>query len=215
MIDDLKARCPKGLSVGSRIIQSNDAGLLLPEEKATLLTKDARRLNASGAARFISRQLLAERGVTNFPVERARSGEPIWPKNIVGSLAHDDELAVAAIGCDSDYLGLGIDVEPATPLPNDIKSLVRISEDIDGDDYDTILVDRVLFCAKEAVYKAVYPLDRLILNYDDIRVDLPRRTAYTITGREVFLTVLLNIKVVVVAVLPKLDGQNPASLRGL
>jgi len=193
---------PGEVLLGRRLIHANDRLHLKTEEKATLPANNTKRLDASGAARALSRQVLAEIGINNFSVLRAPTGEPLWPTGIVGSLAHDDEMAVAVIGRAKDYRGLGIDVETAVPLPGDIVSLVRTPEDICGQYDSSALVDRILFCVKEAVYKAVYPLDRIILNYDDIRVDLSREIAYTAT-RKINLNIFFDSKIVVIAVLPQ------------
>lgn len=176
--------------------------LLKPEEKSSLPANNAKRLDASGAARELSRQILAKIGFSNFSVLRAPTGEPVWPDGVVGSLAHDDEMAVAVIGRSKDYLGVGIDVETAVPLPGDIISLVRTPEDICGQYDSSPLADRILFCVKEAVYKAVYPLDRIILNYDDICVDLSKGLANTAT-RKINLNIFVESKVTVVAALPR------------
>ncbi|GLU29349.1 4'-phosphopantetheinyl transferase superfamily protein [Brucella sp. NBRC 12950] len=175
--------------------------LLKPEEKSSLPANNTKRLDASGAARELSRQILAKIGFNNFSVLRSPTGEPLWPNGVVGSLAHDDEMAVAVIGRSKDYLGLGIDIETAVPLPDDIISLVRTPEDICGQYDSSALADRILFCVKEAVYKAVYPLDRIILNYDDICVDLSEGIAYTAT-RKINLNIFVASKVTVVAALP-------------
>ena len=194
---------PHGISVECRVIGNEDYTSLLAEERHSIPTTNLQRLKASGAARYIARGLLAEQDINEFPILRASAGEPIWPQNIVGSLAHDDEVAVAAMGSVQDFLGLGIDVEPATPLPIDIQSLVRTSADKTEDTSGTGLFDRVLFCAKEAVYKAVYPLDRVILNYDDISVDLTTQNATTTTGRRVQLASCMSPRIIVLAYIPR------------
>ncbi|QWK81358.1 4'-phosphopantetheinyl transferase family protein [Ochrobactrum sp. BTU1] len=176
--------------------------LLRPEEQSSLPANNTKRLDASGAARVLSRQILAKIGFNNFSILRSSTGEPLWPKGVVGSLAHDDEMAVAVIGRNKDYLGLGIDIETAGPLPEDIISLVRTPEDICGQYDSSALADRILFCVKEAVYKAVYPLDRIILNYDDICVDLSKSIAYTAI-RKLNLNIFFDSKVTVIAALPQ------------
>ncbi|TIN50339.1 MAG: 4'-phosphopantetheinyl transferase, partial [Mesorhizobium sp.] len=53
--------------------------------------------------------------------------------------------------------------------------------------------------AKEAVYKAVYPLDREVLGYEDITVDLNAGQATTKTGRKARLVYCAAPRVVVLA----------------
>ncbi len=49
------------------------------------------------------------------------------------------------------------------------------------------------------MYKAVYPLDRVFLEFRDIEVDLANRKATTRTGRAVALRTCVSSHVVVVA----------------
>ncbi|EMG51507.1 MULTISPECIES: 4'-phosphopantetheinyl transferase family protein [Brucella] len=199
MIDDFKRLCPEGVSLGYRRVEAGDARFLLAEEQRSLVTKSLPRRDQSGAARFVARQLLASRGWPDAVIGRASSGAPVWPDTIVGSLAHDDEVAVAAIGFSSDYRALGVDVEPALRLPEEIRALVRHADDRTPQGFDEALMDRLLFCAKEAVYKAVFPLDYVMLDYEDICVDLVQGFAETKMGRGVELLYTLNSRISVLA----------------
>ena len=189
---------PEGVRLGCRLIRPDDASLLLPEEQRAIATQAAAARRASGAARHLARGLLTECGYTGAAVGREPSGEPIWPAGLVGSLAHDDEFAVAAIAPCTAFVSLGIDVEPAEPLPPDLSSLVTSRHDVPGQ-ADPRLAARLFFAAKEAVYKAVHPLDRVILNHDDIVVDLDASRARTRAGRMLNLHWCVSPRIVVLA----------------
>ena len=60
---------------------------------------------------------------------------------------------------------------------------------------DDPLRGRLLFAAKEAVYKAVYPLDRVFLEFHDIEVDLALSQAMTRTGRIVALRYCISSRI--------------------
>jgi len=195
----MQAIAPQGVSIACRIIQHGDETQLLAEENATLPARNPVRRRASGAARIAARELLKIHGKGDLAILRGASGEPIWPAGIVGSLAHDDDMAVAAVASSVDFLTVGIDVEPAVPLPEDIAALVKQPGDRLPE--GTSDADRILFCAKEAVYKAVYPLDRVVLNYDDIIVDLQQGHAHTTTGRTVRVAFCRAPKIVALAYL--------------
>ena len=171
---------------------------LLPEEARSIPARQPAVRRASGAARWIAHGLLAELGINDVAIPRAPSGAPVWPEGITGSLAHDDEMAVAAVAPVGHVASLGIDVEPALALPDDILALVAIPADR-TDAADRHLAGRILFAAKEAVYKAVYPLDREILDYEDIAVDLNTGSATTKTGRKLSLAYCVAPRVVVLA----------------
>lgn len=137
--------------------------------------------------------------MNDVAIPRASSGAPVWPMGITGSLAHDEEMAVAAVAPLSTIIGsVGIDVEPAIALPDDIFALVATPDDV-TDAVEPSIAGRVLFAAKEAVYKAVYPLDHDMLDYEDIAVDLNAGLAMTKTGRRVSLTYCITPRVVVIA----------------
>jgi 4'-phosphopantetheinyl transferase EntD len=185
------------LLIGYRLIAPGDEGALLDEEAASISPVTAVR-RASGAARIVARQLLARLGHARFPLRKGASGEPIWPAGIAGSLAHDDTVAVAAVGMQRDVGAVGIDVEPAVPLPPDMLALIATPRELERI-ADDPLRGKLLFAAKEAVYKAVYPLDREFLEFRDIEVDLAGRKAVTRTGRVVALRYDMSSRVLVLA----------------
>jgi 4'-phosphopantetheinyl transferase EntD len=192
------ALAPPGLLIGHRLISPGDEDALLDEEAASIASPVIGVRRASGAARIVARQLLAQLGYARPPLPKGASGEPIWPAGAVGSLAHDDSIAVAAVGRQCDVAAVGIDIEPAMPLPPDMLELVATPKELQkiGDDP---LRGKLLFAAKEAVYKAVYPLDRLFLEFRDIEVDLAGRKAMTRTGRVLALRYCTSSHVLVVA----------------
>lgn len=194
----LAAIAPHGVRTGCRLIQSGDEAHLLPEEARSLPARQPAMRRASGAARWIAHRLLADIGCKDAAIPRTPSGAPVWPPGMTGSLAHDDDMAVAALAEIGDVRSLGIDVEPALPLSDDIFALVATPADR-MDRADRPLAGRLLFAAKEAVYKAVYPLDREVLGYEDIAVDLDTGRATTRTGRKVSIVYCLAPRVVVLA----------------
>lgn len=192
------AIAPSGARIGCRFIREGDEAHLLPEEARSIPGRQPAMRRASGAARWIAHGLLSDIGFNDFAILRTPSGAPVWPGGITGSLAHDDKMAVAAVAPLSKVGSLGIDVEPAQPLPDDIFALVGTGADVTGA-VDRHLAGRLLFSAKEAVYKAVYPLDRQILGYEDITVDLNTGHATTKSGRGARLAYCVAPRVVVLA----------------
>ncbi|SIQ45388.1 4'-phosphopantetheinyl transferase EntD (siderophore biosynthesis) [Rhizobium sp. RU35A] len=187
------------IRLGCRRIRAGDAGLLLPEETATIAARQPSARQASGAARALARHLMEEEGLEAGAIIRSAAGSPVWPAGVTGSLAHDDEMAVAVIARRSAVLSVGIDVEPAAPLPDDVVALVQTAADVVTGTARN-LATRLLFSAKEAVYKACYPLHETILDYPDIRIDLARGEAITITGFRAGLRFCLSPRIVVLAV---------------
>ncbi|MET0471606.1 MAG: 4'-phosphopantetheinyl transferase superfamily protein, partial [Xanthobacteraceae bacterium] len=151
-----------GVAVGHRLISPGDEHALLKEEAPALAASVVKVRRASGAARIVARQLLAQLGYANCALPKGPTGAPVWPAGIVGSLAHDSRVAVAAVGMRADVGALGIDVEPAECLPSELLDLVVTPQERLNLD-DDVYRGRLLFVAKEAVYKAVHPLDQTFL----------------------------------------------------
>jgi 4'-phosphopantetheinyl transferase EntD len=187
-----------GLLIGHRLIAPGDEHALLDPEAASIASPVVAVRRASGAARIVARALLAQLGHAGSALPRGASGEPMWPTGIVGSLAHDERVAVAAVGMQRDVGTVGIDVEPAVPLTTDMLELTATPQER-GSLADDPLRGKLLFAAKEAVYKAVYPLDRTFLEFRDIEVDLAARSAITTTGRVLTLRYCVASHVVAVA----------------
>jgi 4'-phosphopantetheinyl transferase EntD len=203
---DLHALAVPGLLLGHRIITAGDENALREPEAASLSrVADARR--ASGAARIVARELLARLGYSDAHVPRGTGREPIWPAGIVGSLAHDDELALAAVALQRDFASVGIDVEPARELPADMRELIASPNELRAV-ADDPLKGKLLFAAKEAVYKACYPLDHEFLEFGDIEVDFANSRAITRTGRTVSLHTCVSSRIVVVALIAAAQAQS-------
>lgn len=109
---------------------------------------------------------------------------PVWPRGVVGSLSHTKGLRAAAVAFSHDAAAVGIDVEPADSLPEGVLSAVlrpaearqvgRLASS------GVTFADRILFCAKEATYKAWFPLTHRWLGFHDADVEL--RTDGTFTA---------------------------------
>lgn len=194
----LASLAPPGVSIARRIIVRGDEKALLPAEIDGWNGRAARVLRQSGAARGAARGLLAGLGFDSPAIPRSKTGAPIWPPGIVGSLAHDDRVAVAAVARFAQFDALGIDVEPAAPLPADIIDIVTTQAERAR--YPaTVVESRLLFCIKEAVYKALNPIDGLFLEFHDIEVDVDAGTGRTRQGRDIEIAAITSPRVVALA----------------
>jgi 4'-phosphopantetheinyl transferase EntD len=169
------------IHVGWRRIAAGDERALLSQERELFSRATLAQRRQSAAARCVARDLMSRMGLPQAPILKAPSGVPIWPAGLKGSLAHDDEIAVAAITDDKRISSVGIDIEPALPLPADIIDMVATASE-QRIYSESLLKSRKLFVAKEATYKAVFPIDGRFLDFHDIEVDLARARAI-ISGR--------------------------------
>lgn len=166
-VDDLASL---GILVGHRLICDGDEYALLPEEAGIFADSVIERRRASGAVRILARELLAQLGCSRTTaLPKSVSGAPIWPTGIIGSLAHDSRFAIAAVAKRDDVVALGIDIEPAEDLPFELDLIATPRERLAV--MSNRYGGRLLFTAKEAVYKAVYPLDGVFLEHHDVEID--------------------------------------------
>lgn len=175
-----------GVKLGHRLISPGDEDALLMEEAAAFAGSVVKVRRASGAARIVARQLLQQFGHPPCALPKGAAGAPVWPAGIIGSMAHDSRIAVAAVGMRADVGALGVDIEPAEPLPSELLDLVATPQEQLKLAHDAYR-GRLLFVAKEAVYKAVYPLDRMFLEHHDVEINLAERKAVVRNARVVEL----------------------------
>jgi 4'-phosphopantetheinyl transferase EntD len=201
-------RLPGAILIDHRLISAGDELALLPEESAAFANSIVKVRRASGAARIVARELLSRLGYVGCSLPKSESGATTWPDGATGSLAHDSRIALAAIARRDGMDALGVDVEPAEFLPSDLLEIVATPQErqMIGND---LLAARLLFVVKEAVYKAVHPLDRKFLEHQDVEVDLPAHVAYVRNGRVVDFRYRISTHMVAVAFLAaRLQAQN-------
>jgi 4'-phosphopantetheinyl transferase EntD len=185
-----------GIMIRHRLISPGDECALLPGEAVSRAGAKIRR--ASGAVRIVARELLARAGCENCAVPNAPTGAPIWPSEIVGSLAHDSHVAVAAVAPHREFASIGIDIEPAEALPIELLKIIATpSERSALASY--VYGGRLLFAVKEAVYKAVADLDRIFLDPHDVEVDFCKRRAVVGNGRTVELRFCISTHLLALA----------------
>jgi len=137
-------------------------------------------------------------GSADLAVLRGRLGDPIWPAGIIGSIAHDEDMAVSVAARAGVLKSVGVDIEPALPLPPELRSVVAAPQDRLSD-LDTALGGRILFAVKEAAYKASFPLDGRVLGFEDIAVDFETGEAVTSFGRRLAVRFAVTPRILALA----------------
>jgi 4'-phosphopantetheinyl transferase EntD len=182
-----------GVQIAFRRIVAGDEAAFLE------LMEPVARRRASGAARLAARACLAKLGgPDDVPLTRSAGRFPLWPQGFVGSLAHDDEFAVAVAARTAEVTALGVDVEPDAPLTTDVAEFALLPVEERASAADPAL-GRAIFAAKEAVYKAINPLDGSAPEYEDIEIDLCARRARLSDGRALRLDFARGERWIVVA----------------
>ncbi|WP_046319051.1 4'-phosphopantetheinyl transferase [Mycobacterium sp. UM_Kg1] len=144
----------------------------LPEEEPLVARSVAKRRNEFVTARYCARLALEELGQPPVPILKGEKGEPSWPTGIVGSLTHCAGFRGAVVGRSPDVRSVGIDAEPHDVLPDGV--LDAVSLPVERFELAALPQDRhwdrILFCAKEATYKAWFPLTGRWLGFEDAHI---------------------------------------------
>jgi 4'-phosphopantetheinyl transferase EntD len=144
----------------------------LPEEEPLVARSVAKRRNEFVTVRYCARQALGELGLPPVPILKGDKGEPCWPDGVVGSLTHCEGFRGAVVGRRAEVRSVGIDAEPHDVLPKGVLAAISLPAErtelagLPGN----LHWDRILFCAKEATYKAWFPLTHRWLGFEDAHV---------------------------------------------
>ncbi|WP_432486071.1 4'-phosphopantetheinyl transferase family protein [Kineococcus esterisolvens] len=154
---------------------------VLPQEVQLLGLAGSRERAQSVTVRRCAQEAVAALGASCGVLPRRASGEPGWPPGLVGSLTHCAGYRGAAVARARDALSLGIDAEPHEALSPGLLGLVASPEEAAAlrSAPRGVHGDRVLFCAKEAAYKAWWPLTRRWLGMLHVEAEL-RGEAFTV-----------------------------------
>ncbi|MET8910657.1 4'-phosphopantetheinyl transferase superfamily protein [Micromonospora sp. NPDC004551] len=128
-------------------------------------------------ARRCAREALARLGYAPAPIRPGPKREPRWPAGVVGSITHCAGYRAAAVARDTALAGLGIDAEPHEPMPGGVAEVVTTAGEPAAlarlrAAHPAVHWDRLLFSAKESVYKAWYPLTGRWLGFEDAELSV-------------------------------------------
>ncbi|MCI0385679.1 4'-phosphopantetheinyl transferase superfamily protein [Streptomyces sp. CNQ085] len=148
---------------------------LFPQEEAVIARAVAKRRAEFTTVRACARDALAKLGHPPVPILPGERDAPGWPDGVVGSMTHCQGYRAAVVARAGEVAALGIDAEPDAPLPDGMLESIARPEDLaalaalptGGPAWG-----RLLFSAKESVYKAWFPVGRRLLDFQDASVTI-------------------------------------------
>ena len=153
------------------------AETLHPEESAYIHRAVPKRRDEFRTVRALARRGLEDLGLPRPPMVPGQMGEPHWPHGVIGSITHCQGYRAVALGRKGAVYGVGIDGEPNRSLPQGV--LAHIASPMEREVagrlaamHPSIAGDTLLFSAKEALYKAWFPMEGTFLTFDDAQVFL-------------------------------------------
>ncbi|WP_380283754.1 4'-phosphopantetheinyl transferase [Kitasatospora purpeofusca] len=159
---------------------------LEPEEEAVVTRAVESRRREFTTVRHCARLALTRLGVPYRPLLPGLRGAPGWPDGVIGSLTHCAGFRAAAVARADDVLSVGIDAEPALPLPEGVLDAIALPAEQQRNTALTtahpgVPWDRILFSAKESVYKTWFPLTQRFLDFSEADLTLRPDGTFTAT----------------------------------
>jgi len=160
-------------NLASAELYSDPPGLApMPDEEPLIARSVAKRRNEFITVRHCARLALGELGLPPVPILKGDKGEPCWPDGVVGSLTHCAGYRGAVVGRGAAVRSVGVDAEPHDVLPHGVLDAISLPEE--RSELAALPAgvhwDRTLFCAKEATYKAWFPLTKRWLGFEDAHI---------------------------------------------
>ncbi|MEI5097334.1 4'-phosphopantetheinyl transferase superfamily protein [Streptomyces sp. PmtG] len=163
-----------------------DGVVLHPDEETMVARSVESRRREFTTGRYCAHRALEELGHPTAALLADPRGGPLWPAGVVGSITHCDGYRAAAVASSARVRSVGIDATPNDPLPDGVLEAIglpaerrRVGEHMGR--WPAVRWDRVLFSAKESIYKTWYPLTRRPLGFEEADVTF-HRSADPVTG---------------------------------
>lgn len=172
---DARPLFPRGVSVLSSPVLETLEGLY-PAEHAFVARAVPKRQHEFATGRRLAHKLLARLDEADFALLADADRAPIWPEGVIGSISHSHGLCVVAVSPRGALAGLGIDVEEADAVHPELwRRVLRSEEECwlrARPQAEQQRLAAVFFSAKEALYKAQFPLTRARLGFHDVELEL-------------------------------------------
>lgn len=147
--------------------------VLFDDELRSIRRAVPSRTREYATGRACARTALGALGVLPAPLLSDDDRAPRWPSGVVGSITHCQGMCAAAVARASELSHLGVDCEPNEDLPHGLLDIVSVpSERARMGEVAGVAAGRLLFSAKESVFKATFPADREWRDFHDVEVDL-------------------------------------------
>jgi 4'-phosphopantetheinyl transferase EntD len=162
-------------SASAEMFSDAPESTMFSTEAAAVAGAVAERRREFGTVRYCARRALRQLGVPPVPILPGADRAPRWPVGVVGSMTHCAGYRAAVVARSGELCGVGIDAEPHAALSTDMLDLVLRDEErarlltLAGAEPGRHW-DRIVFCAKEAVYKSWYPLTGRWLDFEDVSI---------------------------------------------
>ena len=152
---------------------------LLTEEQAIAESFGSQKRRAEFTmGRIYAHGALSRFGLESEPILRnTETREPCWPNSVWGSITHSAGFAAVAVGLKKDIKGVGIDLESFSRSV-DFKIRRHVCVDSELEWLESLPTKqasralRIIFSAKESIFKCLYPSTKTYLSFKDAAVSV-------------------------------------------
>ncbi|MFP4203995.1 MAG: 4'-phosphopantetheinyl transferase [Opitutales bacterium] len=167
---ELASLIPSDASAWADVIQPEEVVRFRVEGDAVSTAVPVRR-NAFLAGRRCAREALRLLDGPVCALPPGPKGPPRWPDGWVGSISHTRELACAVVSENRSVVCLGVDIERTDRIRAGAMRRVTHPKESAFANGDPVRAS-LLFSAKEAFYKAQFPLWEAALNFQDVALKI-------------------------------------------
>lgn len=145
-----------------------------PQENEAIQRAVEKRRREFVAGRRYARSAMSQLGVPPAPIAVLPSRAPSWPRGLTGSISHAGDACVALVASESAFVGIGIDIELAGPLPVELRATVCAPDELSeaASSAGGVEPAKMLFVVKEAFFKLYHPITGHFLDFLDVTVRL-------------------------------------------
>lgn len=155
---------------------------LFEEERVGIARAVEKRRREFAAGRILARRGMAALGHPPAAIVNGEDRAPQWPAGIVGSITHTKGYCAVAMARSSELRSVAIDAERDDALSGGALEMICSEAErawlLTRPEGERGWLSKLVFSAKESVYKLQHPLTKLFLDFDavTVHVDLERET---------------------------------------
>lgn len=103
------------------------------------------------------------------PLLPGKKREPLWPDGLIGSISHSANSCLAVVSVDRSIKSLGVDIEKREGIKPGVRDLICQTEELAmlGEYEQNPEAWKLIFSAKESVYKALFPILQRWIGFSD------------------------------------------------
>jgi 4'-phosphopantetheinyl transferase EntD len=150
-----------------------DRGADLSSEELEAISKAvSKRRNEFATGRWLARRTMLELGLEPGHIARGDQRQPIWPAGITGSITHADDIAAVAVSAADACQSIGIDLERWQRVTPELHRKLFTDSELTVLSALPEAAAGLVFSAKEAGYKATFPLAGRFISFHEAEIDV-------------------------------------------